>query len=252
VTQSGRWQIHNFHMTTNEKIPWKRTSVEAAAIVGSILLAFAIEAWWEDRQDRESEQIALSSLLVDFEASREELATRVQNLEHARIVFHEFLLTSPEELERLPQAAIERMPSSISTGSTFDPYLGTLDAIAADGRLALVRDRNIRELLSKWTKSINDIEEESLLVRSSSARVRTATELHGGPFLSDRVARSGPPASEIILRASPSIVAELRRDSSYVSAARSHQFAISIYLAELRDLAKILDDVVRVLEQNIR
>ena len=35
-------------MTETQKIPWKRISVEAAASVASILLAFAIDAWWEE------------------------------------------------------------------------------------------------------------------------------------------------------------------------------------------------------------
>jgi len=42
-------------MINADKIPWKRLSVEAAAIVASILLAFAIDAWWGDRQRDEAE-----------------------------------------------------------------------------------------------------------------------------------------------------------------------------------------------------
>jgi hypothetical protein len=29
-------------------ISWKKITVEAATIVGSILLAFVIDAWWDD------------------------------------------------------------------------------------------------------------------------------------------------------------------------------------------------------------
>jgi hypothetical protein len=51
-------------MTANENIPWKRLSVEATAIVGSILLAFAIDAWWDDFQQRKQTH----TLLTDLEA----------------------------------------------------------------------------------------------------------------------------------------------------------------------------------------
>jgi len=34
---------------SHRKIPWPRVLVEGAVIVGSILLAFGIEAWWDDR-----------------------------------------------------------------------------------------------------------------------------------------------------------------------------------------------------------
>ena len=54
--------IHQSTITKSvrlDKIPWKRISVEAAAIVASILLAFAIDAWWaelaEDRDEHEEE-----------------------------------------------------------------------------------------------------------------------------------------------------------------------------------------------------
>ena len=38
-------------MTETKTIPWKRLTVEAAAIVVSILLAFGIDAWWDARND---------------------------------------------------------------------------------------------------------------------------------------------------------------------------------------------------------
>ena len=61
-------------MKANEKIAWKRLSVEAAAIVGSILLAFAIDAWWDNSQRDESEQIVLQALLDDLRVKRVLLA----------------------------------------------------------------------------------------------------------------------------------------------------------------------------------
>ena len=60
-------------MTANEKIPWKRLSVEAAAIVGSILLAFAIDAWWAERLERITEREELSRLYDEFSSNRERL-----------------------------------------------------------------------------------------------------------------------------------------------------------------------------------
>lgn len=42
---------YNPKMTDTQKLPWKRLLAEATAIVLSILLAFAIDAWWEDRMD---------------------------------------------------------------------------------------------------------------------------------------------------------------------------------------------------------
>ena len=239
-------------MATPESIPWKRISAESLAIVASILLAFAIDAWWNQRQDRESEQIALAGLLSDFRSSRGELAERLQYLEEARHSFRGFLLATPEEIERLPEAAVAQIPNQLSASATFDPYLGTLEAITADGRLGLVRSSNVRELLSKWAKIVGDSREDTLLVQSSSFRVSTATEAFGGPFLSGRLEGSGSPAAEIFPHATPAIVAELRRSPTFVGVARSHQRVVSYYLNELRNLMALLDELVIALEGNIQ
>ena len=54
-------------MINNQNIPWKRLSVEAAAIVASILLAFAIDAWWEARREVDLAQSYIARLQADIE-----------------------------------------------------------------------------------------------------------------------------------------------------------------------------------------
>ena len=49
------------------QIPWLRVFVEGVVIVGSILLAFGIEAWWDDHQDRAEEQRIFVGLKSEFE-----------------------------------------------------------------------------------------------------------------------------------------------------------------------------------------
>ena len=73
MTHSGLLHNGNFHMTTIENIPWKRLSVEALAIVGSILLAFAIDAWWEERLDRQIERNDLERLHAEFIRNRDRM-----------------------------------------------------------------------------------------------------------------------------------------------------------------------------------
>jgi hypothetical protein len=49
-----------------QPIPWTRLIAEGLAIVVSILLAFAIDAWWEQRQDTAEERRILVSLRDEF------------------------------------------------------------------------------------------------------------------------------------------------------------------------------------------
>jgi hypothetical protein len=61
-------------MTDHEKIPWKRLTVEAAAIVASILLAFSIDAWWENRSLSQDEVESLTLLQRDLNISITQLS----------------------------------------------------------------------------------------------------------------------------------------------------------------------------------
>lgn len=61
-------------MTDTPKPSWKRLSLEAAAIVASILLAFWIDAEWDQREEAARERIVLATLLSDmqeFQTARE-------------------------------------------------------------------------------------------------------------------------------------------------------------------------------------
>ena len=43
------------------RAPWVRAVVEGAVIVGSILLAYGIQAWWDESRDRAEERRALGA-----------------------------------------------------------------------------------------------------------------------------------------------------------------------------------------------
>jgi len=52
-------------------ISWLRIFTEEAAIVVSILLAFSINAWWDDRQRSIDERVILKTLLSDLQDKRD-------------------------------------------------------------------------------------------------------------------------------------------------------------------------------------
>ena len=60
-------------MNDKQGIPFKRLTLEAFAIVGSILLAFAIDAWWEGHQLRDAEAAAMEALRDELVQNREVL-----------------------------------------------------------------------------------------------------------------------------------------------------------------------------------
>ena len=61
-------------MSADRSIDWKRLGIESAAIVASILLAFAIEAWWDGRKSDLQRRDHIVALERDFE----QMAARAQ------------------------------------------------------------------------------------------------------------------------------------------------------------------------------
>ena len=51
------------------QIPWLRVFVEGVVIVGSILLAFGIQAWWKGRQEADAEADYLQHVSSDLDAN---------------------------------------------------------------------------------------------------------------------------------------------------------------------------------------
>ncbi len=235
-------------MSEPRSIPWISIAVEAAAIVLSILLAFAIDAWWTEKKEGDVEHVAIQALRSDFIASREQMAVVLGSLESARVHFASFQSATPAELAEIDPDAIQPILSGLTKNHTFDPVSATLDALANDGRLGLISNPQLLRQLSNWRTELDNIEDISFELRAESVLVRRAMEKHGGPFMRWR---RGPDDIEILQRADGETLANMWRDADFMGTARSHQYALVVYLGELRQLAKTIDTTVVSLDQII-
>ena len=235
-----------------EQFSVKWIGLQGIAIVGSILLAFAIDAWWENRQEREIEQAVLGSLHRDFMQSRIDLDVALATFEDWHDRFARFQSATPAELARLDNATASLILTSLYPGMTFDATSGTLDALVSDGRLALIEDTKLRGGLVAWLRSLADIAENETDIRAGALRAQIGTEKHGGPFQGP-VAALGPVQADLgnLLPATAATLAALREDPSFMARARSHQFQTAFYVRELRILSELLDANLALLESTI-
>jgi hypothetical protein len=85
---------------------WSRLLLESIAIVLSILLAFAIDAGWDERQDRRAEEEILRALSVEFEGYKDGFIRRSEFYQETadQIVWlldeAEFIPSEAERLDR--------------------------------------------------------------------------------------------------------------------------------------------------------
>jgi hypothetical protein len=123
-------------MTETQNIPWKRLSVEAIAIVTSILLAFAIDAWWQVRGQRAEFQNQQLALLQEFRINRQSLdvSIRIHNLVVERT--GDFL----NALNEVPDGQASEVSAEVVALTlvtpTFNPSTGGLQTFVATGGLA--------------------------------------------------------------------------------------------------------------------
>lgn len=235
-------------MAEPRSIPWTTISVEAVAVVMSILLAFAIDAWWTERKESEVEHVALLALRDDFMASREQLATVLQSLEAARTNYVRFESATVTELIEHDPDTNRQILTALVKNHTFDPVTATLDALANDGRLALISDARLLARLSHWQRNLDNLEDISFELRAESVRVRRAMERHGGPFARWRQRVDDP---IVLQQVDGETMANMRRDAVFMGTTVSHQYALSIYLNSLYKLAATLDSIVTSLDEAV-
>lgn len=153
-------------MTSPSEIPWKRISVEGAAIVASILLAFAIDAWWQDRADIEREQRVIAALLAECErndALLREAYGIYEDFYHQSVRILDYLAMDPSSLN---DSELEELITGILRGSTVHLETGAHDALLSSGELSLIRDVALRNSLAAWPSHVAEWSEEQVAVFS--------------------------------------------------------------------------------------
>lgn len=139
---------------------------EGLLIVASILVAFTIDAWWNERQERGVEQRLLMSLKAEFEANAKTFPIYVEA--HRRS--HLYAL----ELSSAMQEAGYGVAFDFNTGKlaqamnhrSSDPQRGALDAILQSGELRYISNPTIRESLAGWPRMVVDATENEDLLRN--------------------------------------------------------------------------------------
>ena len=164
ATQTGQRRPYNRVMPNSHDIPWKRIAVEGMAIVASILLAFAIDAWWQRRAELEKANALVVSLSADFQASQEHLERWLVGNQRIHRATTELLdHISSAERDKEIWVPIELIIGAVGA-PTYGPTDSTLDAAYSSGQIDLIEDREIRSILALWRQQLADTSEDELLI----------------------------------------------------------------------------------------
>ena len=222
--------------------PWQRVLGELALIVGGVLIALTLDAWWQGRQERQQEIVYLEQLLADLEETQRRL--------HGSIAGDS---TTSDVVSRILERAFDGPlppPDSLSlpTGySQFRPLTGTQTALLQGGGLQLLHNDSLRFALIAYSAlthaTENILRHTENLIWISTQRVMYARVRHSQPAQRARLDAS-PRWAQID-------VAGVLSDADLVSALQLQVAASQNRIRNLRRLDEPIADLIRLLKAEL-
>lgn len=229
---------------------WRDAVRDVVLIVVSILIAFALDTWWDDRADRSREEAHLQTLLSEFRATRDRLQLRLNELEGSIEATYEILaLTGPSPRSVSSEVLGDLINTSFDVG-VFSPQGGAVQALLASGELPLLQSDSLSVLLAGWPVLVD-------VLRSDSERL----SLNREERIHESLLRLGVPTAQIArhldwvdLPASGfsldpnAVLSDVGLENAFVSRAVRSRFLERAYHEALTSTAEI----IRRLEADLR
>lgn len=228
--------------------------IEAVVIVGSILLAFAIDAWWDGHEQAERREAVLGSLRSDVALARADM-DRVRPLAGRS-------LAALAELQRLsedgpiPEDLWPKADTLLAHGfgsGSFDPPMGTIDALISSGELQLLGDPELTAELTALPGRLIDLNREAVGAREVALAMLAAMQEDGigfdlGFVLETSAGRSRGANSASPWNARPPRAGRLFHTDEYRSRVSAAWMLSNNYLGLLNEIDASLTEI----EEHIR
>lgn len=173
-------------MAETPGIAWKRLAIEATVIVASILLAFAIDAWWEERGERNAEVVLLERLRADYIEIQSALNLVESEHREARDACISFM-NMPDGASVPATSEGDRMVAVVFLASrTFNPGSGAVVSFHSGEGARLVRNQSLADKLLAWSGLVEELQEEEANLQKGVAERWTpyiASRVNVGPYV---------------------------------------------------------------------
>ena len=132
-------------------------AAELGVIVVGILIALGVDTWWQQRQDRGVERESLAAVHTEFQENHARYGEAIRTHQEIVQAVVAVLAASPENCN---DELAETLRVAVYRWQTFDPATGETELLIASGRLALIRDANLRRRLASWSSLVSDLVED--------------------------------------------------------------------------------------------
>ena len=157
-------------MTETQHISWKRIVIEAATIVGSILLAFVIDAWWDDHKNRAEEQRILVGLKSEF-AQNLELIKIELSYRHAVVESIQKIFDASVATETLDPYVLDGLIADLTWWQNIKYFRGAIDGLLQSGGISYIDNEELRLALASMPGNYDDTMASELYDQHTSINV---------------------------------------------------------------------------------
>lgn len=159
-------------MTTEARaIPWARVGVEATAIVGSILLAFAIDAWWDARVEHNRSVAILNTIAAEFVEVERQLGLQETKLLAMRKAVSDLLPHIGPDAPLQPADSLYGLIDYSFRASQIELPTSSLQALLVSGELSAVSGYELKARLAAWPAQVSDLRYKSGMLEQNREEI---------------------------------------------------------------------------------
>jgi hypothetical protein len=152
---------------------WRDALRDVVLIVASIIIAFMLDAWWDNREDSRRANKHLAALEHEFAGILVNLQSDRADLTRAMVATRALI---GEMGGRQPESFADSLSGLINSSYDVGIYLsqgGALSAILSSGDILLIRDDSLSYLLAQWPLVVEELRSDhAILVASREQELR--------------------------------------------------------------------------------
>ena len=135
---------------------------EVILVVIGILIALSINSWNQKRLDRQEEKEILSNLKEDYKNAAEEF--KILNSLRSSFISaaKEITLINVEEIELYPEKYLDSLFGWTLYVPTFNNEAGSLSVLLNTGKINLITNTELRNILIAWPGDVADMVEDEI------------------------------------------------------------------------------------------
>jgi hypothetical protein len=228
-----------------------RLVAEGLAIVLSILLAFAIDAWWDASQEQRRVDGVLITLEAGLAESISQLDERISVISRDAELVRRFMSSSPAGAVSIPFDSTRFILLGMWRPHTADNNLTFVEAAIGDEGLRALDDPELAAAVASWHVEVTELRELASQLASLEVEILTALGRH--PEVAQMLLRAGEgdgvnaPGSDII-GVSGEVMARVRQDPEVTAlvAAKTQRWRYQVrVMGRLREASQSILGLIR-------